>query len=639
MPARPATAPTDALPRLLFETLSDCAVLTLDAHGRVLGWNDGGRALMGFTAEEVVGQPVASLYVAEDVAAGKPQALLAEAAARGRLETTLRRRRKDGTSFAARVTLMPLRDPHDGALLGFGEVVREAPEPTPLRRIAEAVQETMIDALVVTDAAGTIRVCNSACERMFGYARGELIGHNVKRLMPSPTREAHDGHLRRYGETGRRSLVGSPRELVGQRKDGTPLPVTVAIGEAMLDGERIFVGVIHDLSERKAAEAGLNRARRLESIGQLTGGVAHDFNNILMVIIATAEALADELAHEPARLEPIERILGSAERAADLTRQLLAFARRQPLSPAPTRLNDIVAETGRMIGRTLGEHIEIEARLDEDLWVAHVDRAQLESALLNLCINARDAMPEGGTLSIVTRNAVLDEEYARGHPGVTPGEYVMLAVSDTGIGIPASALDRVFEPFFTTKETGKGTGLGLSMVYGFVRQSGGHVAIYSEEGHGTTIRLYLPRIVTPTDQPAPPAVEAPAGGGERILVVEDDAQVRSIVAGHLRGLGYEVEEAADGQQALALLAHGAPCDLLLSDVVMPGGMGGKALAEKARQRQPGLRVLFVSGYAHDAMVRNGRLDRDVRLLSKPFRRVDLARAVRAALDEKMPEAV
>ncbi|MGE3650291.1 MAG: PAS domain S-box protein [Reyranellaceae bacterium] len=620
------------LSRILIDGLVDWSVITIDTDGIVRSFNAGARAMTGYDAEEIVGRHVSCLYPEADVASGRPAALMADAIAHGRCEASVTRRRKDGSVFSARLVMTALRDPKDGALLGFGKILSAEPDQSRLDRFIKAMQDAMIDGLIVTDARGTIQICNAACERMFGYAPGELFGRNVNILMPSPTHEAHDGFLRRYGETGRRSLVGAPRELEGARKDRSVLPVMVAIGEATLDGERLFVGVIHDLTGRKAIEAGLNRTQRLEAIGQLTGGVAHDFNNILMVIIATAEMLADDLAQDPQRLEWVERILGSAERAADLTRQLLAFARRQPLRPRPTQLNDIVVETGRMFGRTLGEHVEIEAKLAEDLWVTSVDRAQFEAALLNLCLNARDAMPDGGTLTVETRNAVLDEEYARSHPGAVSGEYAMLAVSDSGTGIPAALVDRVFEPFFTTKEPGKGTGLGLSMVYGFIQQSDGHVSIYSEEGHGTTIRLYLPRVADPAEDAVAPAAEAPPGGRERVLVVEDDAQVRAIVAGHLRHLGYTVEEAADGQQALARLAESSPFQLLLSDVVMPGGMNGRALAEQAQARQPGLRVLFMSGYAPDAVVRNGQLGHNVRLLTKPFRRIDLARAVRAALD-------
>ena len=627
------SAGNDGLCQVLVDGLTDWSVITLDSDGCVRSFNAGARAMTGYGAEEILGRRISCLYADADIAAGTPAALMADAVAHGRCEATVVRRRKDGSLFSPRLTLTALRDAKDGTLLGFGEILRVESDQARLDRFIKAVQDAMIDGLVVTDARGTIQVCNGACERMFGYADGELIGRNVNTLVPSPTREAHDGYLQRYGETGRRSLVGAPRELEGARKDGSVLPVMVAIGEATLDGERLFVGVIHDLTGRKIVEAGLSRARQLEAIGQLTGGVAHDFNNILMVIIATAEMLADELVEDPQRLEWIERILGSAERATDLTRQLLAFARRQPLRPRPTQLNDIVAETGRMVARTLGEHVEIEAKLAEDLWVTSVDRAQFEAALLNLCLNARDAMPEGGTLTIETSNAVLDEDYARSRPGAKPGEYAMLAVSDSGIGIPAPLVDRVFEPFFTTKEPGKGTGLGLSTVYGFIQQSDGHVSIYSEEGHGTTIRLYLPRVSGVAEAAGAPAAEASPVGSERILLVEDDAGVRAIVAGHLRQLGYDVEEAADGHQGLARLAESAPFQLLLSDVVMPGGLSGRALAEQARARHPGLRVLFMSGYAADAVVRNGRLGENFRLLSKPFRRVDLARAVRMALDE------
>lgn len=376
----------------------------------------------------------------------------------------------------------------------------------------------------------------------------------------------------------------------------------------------------------------LLQSQRLEAIGQLTGGVAHDFNNLLTVVLGNAELLAEQSRGDPLR-EPLARMIVEAgQRGASLTQQLLAFARKQPLAPSAVDMNQLVAGMDALLRRTLGEHIEIEVVRGAGLWPAMVDAAQLESALLNLCLNARDAMPGGGKLTLETANAAFDAAYARQHADLTAGQYVMLAVSDTGSGIPAQHLARVFEPFFTTKAKGKGTGLGLAMVYGFMKQSAGHVTIYSEPGHGTTVKLYLPRSHGAGAPAAPPASEPVLrGAAETVLVVEDDDAVRQLACRELRALGYRVLDAASGAAALALLHGGARVDLLFTDVVMPGGMSGRELADAACALRPALRVLYTSGYTENAIVHHGRLDPGVQLLPKPYRRADLARAVREAL--------
>jgi CheY-like chemotaxis protein len=329
----------------------------------------------------------------------------------------------------------------------------------------------------------------------------------------------------------------------------------------------------------------------------------------------------------------------AAQRGAELTRRLLAFSRRQALQPVEVDLNKLVLDVEKLLRRTLGEHIEIETVLHAGLWRTNADAGQLEAALLNLAINARDAMPEGGKLTIDTANARLDDHYAAAHSEVTPGQYVVLTVTDTGTGMPDEIRERAFEPFFTTKEVGQGSGLGLSMVYGFVKQSGGHVKIYSELGQGTAVKIYLPRTV-PAPSRAPstrPVQEHIPAGSESILVVEDDPLVRAYMTDQLRNLGYAVHEAENGAQGLEVLAQLERVDLLLTDIVMPGGMNGRQLAERAQALRPGLRVLYTSGYSENAIIHHGRLDRGVHLLNKPFRKIELARKVRAVLDAVPPE--
>jgi len=390
--------------------------------------------------------------------------------------------------------------------------------------------------------------------------------------------------------------------------------------------------MVKRFQEIEANEAQVRQAQKMEAIGQLTGGVAHDFNNILTVITGTIEILGEAVKDRPQLVQITDMISAAAARGADLTRHLLAFGRRQPLQPRNTDVNALVVDAARLLRPTLGEQIEIESMLAHDSAPALIDPSQLSTAILNLALNARDAMPDGGKLTLETRNVVLDETY----PGMTselkPGDYVMIAVSDTGQGIPGGLLDKVFEPFFTTKEVGKGSGLGLSMVYGFVKQSNGHIKIYSEEAHGTTVKLYLPAA-----SGVPDALAAEAGvpggdhGDESILIVEDDALVREYVVTQISRFGYRTMAAGNAAEALALIDGPERFDLLFTDVIMPGGLNGRQLATEALKRRPELKVLYTSGYTENAIVHHGRLDAGVLLLPKPYLSTDLARMIRIAL--------
>jgi signal transduction histidine kinase/HAMP domain-containing protein len=430
-------------------------------------------------------------------------------------------------------------------------------------------------------------------------------------------------------------------EIVGRKHGQTELTHVVISARPLRDEQgrpKGAVMVFRDVTNIRETERQLRQSQKLDAIGQLTGGVAHDFNNLLTVIIGSAEALAESLAESPQLAGLAKRIDDTATRGADLTRQLLAFARRQPLEPKVTDVNALIVQAAALLKPTLGEHIEIESALAGDAWPAMVDPPQLSTALVNLAVNARDAMPEGGKLTIETDNVVLDDSYASANDDVRPGRYVMIAVSDSGTGIPESIRDKVFEPFFTTKDVGKGTGLGLSMVYGFLKQSRGHIKIYSEEGHGTTIKLYLPRADAARDAAAEPAPAAPMPvGHETILVVEDDDMVRAHVVAQLESLGYRTLAAPDGAAALALVEDGIRFDLLFTDVIMPGGMSGRQLAEELRKCWPSLPVLYTSGYTENAIVHHGRLDAGVALLNKPYRKADLARKVREVLGAPGPD--
>ena len=394
-----------------------------------------------------------------------------------------------------------------------------------------------------------------------------------------------------------------------------------------------MLGSMIDITDKREAQARERQSQKLAAVGQLTGGVAHDFNNLLTIILGNAELLIDALPDQQPLRQMAEVTASAAERGAELTRRLLAFSRRQPLDPKPVDLNQLVSSMDAMLQRTLSANMEIELAGGEGLWTTEIDPGQFEVALLNLALNARDSMPRGGKITIETANAQLDQEYATAHEEVLAGQYVRVTVTDTGTGMDAETAERAFEPFFTTKEEGKGNGLGLSMVYGFVKQSGGHIKVYSEPGEGTAVRLYFPRaLCAASEHTASEPQDEAVGGSEHILVVEDDTLVRAHVTSLLGGLGYTVSGAQDGREALEILQREPKIALLFTDVVMPGGLNGRELAEEALRRRPDIRVLYTSGYTEDAIVHHGRLDPGVELLSKPYRRSELAAKLRHILD-------
>ena len=506
-----------------------------------------------------------------------------------------------------------------------------------LRLSAAVLRSTfhsMAEAVLVIDTKGEILLSNPAAEKMLRYRPGMTV-----ELLRSLSTVFHaDGvtPLLVQDMPASRALRGEAfdvTEIVVRPVSGNP-PVHLMIsGRPLRDAAGAISGaalVYHDATASRETEHKLLQSQKLDAIGKLTGGVAHDFNNMLTVITGTTETLVAGLAHEPALQKTAELIDQAAERCSELIQHLLAFARRQPLQPRNVDVNATVLDIAKLLRPTLGEQIEVNSILEQEVASAHIDASQLANSLLNMAINARDAMPNGGKLLLETRNVVLDEAYAQGNPGVKPGPYVMLAVSDTGAGMSQDVLDKVFEPFFTTKEVGKGSGLGLSMVYGFVKQSGGHIRIYSEVGHGTTIKLYLPPARGQIEA-APAAAAALPHGNETIMVVEDDALVRNFVTAQLQSLGYRTVGAANGPAALNLIEGGEKFDLLFTDVIMPGSMSGRELAEKVLKLRPGIKVLYTSGYTDNAIVHQGRLDPGVLLLTKPYRKSQLANMIRRAL--------
>ena len=481
---------------------------------------------------------------------------------------------------------------------------------------------------------------NTAAVDRYGWSREEFLAMKIADLRP-----AEDLLPQRMIDLAKEPTAEAAT-FSGQRhrkKDGTIIETEITSRAIEFDGQPAALSLAVDVTERnlleqarRAAEDQLRQSQKMEAVGQLTGGIAHDFNNILAVIIANIEALEEEDDLGPAPKGRLEGIGLAVDRAAELTRQLLSISRKQPLRAQVTDVNELVAGTSTLLQRSLGAQIEIDTVLDGALWPVNVDRPQLETALVNLCVNARDAMPMGGKLRIETRNEILDASHVARYPETQTGEYAVLSVTDTGTGMPPAVLAKVFDPFFTTKEAGKGTGLGLSMVYGFIKQSNGHVEVESEVGRGTTFRLYVPR--TGKAAEATIAREKPAlpRGGERILVVEDEAGVRTITVEQLKSLGYDVVDAVDGEKGLAAFEAASPAyDLLLTDVMMPR-MDGKALADAVAQRWPKTRIVFMSGYAESAIVHQGNIDTGVLLLSKPFRKNELAQLVRQALDAPPP---
>ncbi|MDA9431149.1 CHASE3 domain-containing protein [Bradyrhizobium sp. CCBAU 51627] len=500
--------------------------------------------------------------------------------------------------------------------------------------VLQSTFRSMAEAVLVIDREGTVLLSNPAAERMLLHR----AGMNLRNLRALSDVFHGDGvtPLKADELPSVRVLRGDEfeeLEMIVRPHSGNNVRHLMVSGRPMRDGQGNISGAVlvyHDATASRETERQLQQSQKLDAIGKLTGGVAHDFNNMLTVISGNTETLVASLKEQPELQRTARLIDDAAERCAELIQHLLAFARKQPLQPHDVEINAAIADIAKLLRPTLGEQIQIETVLEQGPMTAHIDPSRLANAVLNMAINARDAMPNGGKLLLETHRIVLDEAYAQANVDVRPGPYVMLAVSDTGTGMPQSVQEKAFEPFFTTKEVGKGSGLGLSMVYGFVKQSGGHIKIYSEEGHGTTIKLYLPPgegITEVTGSTAMPA----AGGAETIFVVEDDELVRNFVTAQLQSLGYKTVAAADSKAALELIEAGQAFDLLFTDVVIPGGMSGRELAEEIARRRPGIKVLYTSGYTDNAIVHHGKLDDGVVLLTKPYRRNQLAEMIRKAL--------
>jgi PAS domain S-box-containing protein len=602
--------------------------------GVVQRWTSGCEQLYGWSASEAVGKVVHDLLDTRFPA--DVEELRTEVRNKGSWTGQVGHRRKDGVRLAivTRWTVLELGDQDTLIVQSNNDVTLMQQVEDELRERQAHLQSilaTVPDAMIVIDDKGFVASFSTAAEKLFGYSAHEAIGQNVSMLMPSPDREAHDGYLDSYIRTGRRRIIGYGRVVVGLRKNGTTFPMELSVGEAVAGGKRIFTGFVRDLTSRHRIEAELRQSQKMEAVGQLTGGLAHDFNNLLAVISGNLEMLGTGLA-EPGQLSLLREAQSAADDGARLTSQLLAFGRRQALAPKVLDVGGLLGEFSDLVQRTLGDSVELRTIIPGRRLSALADKAQLQSALLNLSINARDAMPGGGRLTIEISGVEVDADYAGMYQAIRPGRYVLISVTDTGTGMTSEVMERAFEPFFTTKPTGSGTGLGLSMVYGFAKQSAGHLQLYSEPGEGTTVRLFLPRADAGKDShpDGQRAEDAPSLGTETILVVEDDARVRRVTVSRLQTLGYSVIEATNGVDALKKMEAGHDVALLFSDVAMPG-MNGDELARKVRERWPNVRILLTSGFSEPHAAEK-EIEAGAGWLKKPYTALEMSARLRMLLD-------
>jgi two-component system cell cycle sensor histidine kinase/response regulator CckA len=614
--------------RVLVEQSSD-GIIASDNYGNILFANPSACELFGYAQEEILQLNVEDTYVPEERALGARRRQQLRTGDTVRFERNVRR--KDGSDFPAEVIL---RQVEDNWYQGITRDITARKQAEESRVRLAAIVESSEDAIIGKDLHGTILSWNAAAERLYGYSAAEARGQSIQLIIPADRPQEGQEILERI----RRGEHISHFETIRIGKNRNPIDVSLSVSP-IKDASGTIVGastIAHDITERKRQQQQLLQSQKVEAVGRLAGGVAHDFNNILTTIIGYCELTRDRLSADHDARANIEEIAAAAERAASLTRQLLAFSRKQTLQPKVLDLNAVVGNLDKMLRRLIGEDVELLTKLAPNLQRVKADPGQIEQVIMNLAVNARDAMPHGGRLLVETANASLHEDYARLHEDVRPGEYVVLTVTDTGCGMSEEVKTRLFEPFFTTKPQGQGTGLGLATCYGVVKQSGGHINVYSELNRGTTVKIYLPHVPEPASaSPTTPNATGNASDHETILLVEDDASVRGLNARLLRAKGYTVIEASNGKEALGVADQGANGDikLLLTDVIMPE-MGGKELAQRFRATHPNTKVLFCSGYKQEAIDRGGELEPGFAFLQKPFTPGLLARKVREVLDDQ-----
>ncbi|ARJ65688.1 histidine kinase [Magnetospirillum sp. ME-1] len=629
---------------LILESMGE-GIIGLDRNGAVTFANPAASGMLGYAPWEMLGRslhplihhthPDGSEYPSTECPLARTLSTGEDCSVEGEWFW-----RRDGSSFPVHYGSTAIVK--EGDLIGAVVTFRDISDVTATRRALEAseqikssILDAALDAIVTIDRSGMVVEFNPAAERIFGRRSSDAVGQEVAELIiPEAHREAHRRGLLRVAEGHGATVLGKRLEMNGLHADGHEIPLELTITH--LPDHGLFTAFIRDISEQKMTETALRRSQKMEAVGQLTGGIAHDFNNLLGIITGNLELLERAVQGNDACQRRVDTALRSARRGADLTRRLLSFSRQDPKAQGKslTDLNEAVAGMQEMIQRSLTRVIEVRTQLATECWQADINRSEFEDCLLNLCLNARDAMPNGGMLSIETANVVVDSEYCRIDPNITPGRYALVSISDTGTGIPKDIVDRIFEPFFTTKERGKGTGLGLAMAYGFAKRSGGHIRVYSEPGIGTTFRLYLPKASSVAAAEATPDLSAEAlpTGTEHVLIVDDEPHLAEIAGEFLKELGYRVSIPGDAAEALSALRHDPAIDLLFTDVVMPHGLDGYGLERSAREMGHGCAVLLTSGFTgYAAEHKGGHGD----ILPKPYSKADLARAVRKALDDRV----
>jgi hypothetical protein len=628
---------------------SPSAIVAVDERGAISYVNPQAETTFGYTAAQLMGQPIEMLVAQRGRrkhAAHRERFTSHPVARPMGIGLDLAGRRSDGSEFPVEISLSPVQTT-DG-LQVFATVVDISARKAAEMALAEserrfrAALEASPNVILAIAADGTIGYANPRVEEAFGYSAAEVVGLPLTTLLPAVVRDGHDGHGSHDGHGDGRMKhpalhpLGGGLELQGLRRDGVEFPVEISLSSVETpDGTQAFATVV-DITARKTAEGKLLQSRKLESIGRLAGGVAHDFNNILFAINGYAELLTEDLVDEaPADLSDVRHsvsaIQEAAQRGAKLTMQLLAFSRQQIVTERVVDPSAGIRDIEPMLRRLIGENVRLQVLTHEPNMRLRIDPGQLDQIFMNLVVNARDAMPEGGAVTIEIGTAEFDEGYALEHPDVLPGEYVMVAVSDTGHGMDTQTREHIFEPFFTTKAPGQGTGLGLATIYGIVHQAGGHIWLYSEPGQGSTFKLYFPRVdEPPTPEPAPP-IEAPRAGTGTVLLVEDEPSVRDMTQRILERAGYTVIASRDGRAAIeALEARAASVDILVSDVVMPN-MSGIELAEWMLAHHPGTAIVLLSGYTAETLDLERLLARGARFVTKPLGSGEMLRAIHEAL--------
>jgi two-component system cell cycle sensor histidine kinase/response regulator CckA len=613
----------ELLPDAVYINCNNRIVFCNPALPRLLGAKDASQ-ILGKTPYDIFAPSMHELITARN------QRMLELGEAAPLIEEELLR--LDGRTVAVHVAAAPISFQGQPSIL---VVLHDLSELRRSEELLRSVLRSVNDAIVTVNELGVIESVNPAAERLFDYAAPELIGQPLSLLMPPPHDAAHPNYVAQFVHTGVPRVIGVGREVEAQRKGGSTFPAELSVTEFRFNDARHFTGVMRDLTERKRLEEQVRQSQKMEAIGQLAGGVAHDFNNLLTVILGFSDLLLNEQHNAASQRDSLLAIRAAGERAAALTKQLLAFGRKALIEPKVIDLNETVAQIDKMLRRLIGEDIVLSLRLDSALPPVKVDPSQIEQVLMNLVVNARDAMPQGGRLTIATQAATVQRESNRS--GLLPGSYAQLTVTDTGHGMTAEMQQRIFDPFYTTKEAGKGTGLGLAVVHGIVKQSGGQIEVESQLGVGTSFHVLLPAAVEPLPPPGALAEHPPdERGTESILLVEDEDAVRTIAALALESRGYHVLTAASGQQALRLIDEQRfRPDLILTDVVM-SGLSGPQLAAALLTEFPRLKILYLSGYTDDAVVRHGLAGCDAGFLAKPYTARSLAHKVREVLNRALP---